>query len=147
MQHSEVLSQHGLVCSSRPLAAQIGVDVLKAGGSAVDAAIAADAAHGKPAADIEQGHISTASCIMAILSQKLGRTLAWDAQAGRMPVPLPGSWRGKASCRQRSWKSNHNAKARPSSKATTPSTFGTQPAGFFSRMAAGIAPGFGGGLA
>ena len=34
---------------------------------------------GKPVADIEQGHISTASCILANLSMKLGRTLTWDA--------------------------------------------------------------------
>jgi predicted dehydrogenase len=34
---------------------------------------------GKPVADIEQGHISTASCILANLSMKLGRSLAWDA--------------------------------------------------------------------
>jgi hypothetical protein len=33
---------------------------------------------GKPVADIEQGHISTASCILANMSMKLGRTLAWD---------------------------------------------------------------------
>lgn len=32
----------------------------------------------KPVADIEQGHISTASCILANLSQKLGRSLKWD---------------------------------------------------------------------
>jgi len=35
---------------------------------------------GKPVADIEQGHISTASCILANLSLALGRTLTWDAQ-------------------------------------------------------------------
>jgi predicted dehydrogenase len=35
---------------------------------------------GKPVADIEQGHISTASCILANLSMKLGRTLTWDAE-------------------------------------------------------------------
>jgi predicted dehydrogenase len=34
---------------------------------------------GKPVADIEQGHISTASCILANLSMKLGRSLTWDA--------------------------------------------------------------------
>ena len=34
---------------------------------------------GKPVADIEQGHISTASCILANMSMKLGRSLAWDA--------------------------------------------------------------------
>ncbi|MGL4424496.1 MAG: gfo/Idh/MocA family oxidoreductase, partial [Gemmataceae bacterium] len=32
----------------------------------------------KPVADIEEGHISTASCILANLSMKLGRTLKWD---------------------------------------------------------------------
>jgi predicted dehydrogenase len=34
---------------------------------------------GRPIADIEQGHISTASCILANLSMQLGRTLTWDA--------------------------------------------------------------------
>jgi gamma-glutamyltranspeptidase / glutathione hydrolase len=43
---SAVLGQHGMVCTSQPLATQIGIDVLKAGGSAVDAAIAANAALG-----------------------------------------------------------------------------------------------------
>ena len=33
---------------------------------------------GKPVADIEEGYISTASCILANLSMKLGRELAWD---------------------------------------------------------------------
>jgi gamma-glutamyltranspeptidase/glutathione hydrolase len=41
---SPVVAQRGMVCTSRPLATQIGVDVLKAGGSAVDAAIAANVA-------------------------------------------------------------------------------------------------------
>ena len=43
---SEVLSRHGMVCTSVPLATQIGIDILKRGGSAVDAAIAANAALG-----------------------------------------------------------------------------------------------------
>ncbi len=38
----------------------------------------------KPVADIEQGYISTASCILANLSQQLGRTLAWDPATGRI---------------------------------------------------------------
>ncbi|HJZ60199.1 MAG TPA: Gfo/Idh/MocA family oxidoreductase [Gemmataceae bacterium] len=33
----------------------------------------------KPVSDIEEGHISTASCILANLSMQLGRTLTWDA--------------------------------------------------------------------
>lgn len=33
---------------------------------------------GRPVADIEEGHISTASCILANMSQKLGRSLTWD---------------------------------------------------------------------
>lgn len=43
---SEVIGQHGMVATSQPLATQIGLDILKNGGSAVDAAIAANAALG-----------------------------------------------------------------------------------------------------
>ena len=46
--------------------------------------LAAIATRGKPVADIEQGYISTASCILANMAMKLGRTLAWDAAAGRV---------------------------------------------------------------
>ena len=38
----------------------------------------------RPVADIEQGYISTTSCILANLSMKLGRTLAWDAAKQRV---------------------------------------------------------------
>ena len=43
---SEVISTHGMVASSQPLAVQVGIDILKKGGSAVDAAIAVNAALG-----------------------------------------------------------------------------------------------------
>ncbi len=39
---------------------------------------------GRPVADIEQGHISSASCILANLSLQLGRSLTWDAEAGKI---------------------------------------------------------------
>ena len=39
---------------------------------------------GKPVADIEQGYISTTTCILANLSMELGRSLEWDPKTGRI---------------------------------------------------------------
>ncbi len=38
----------------------------------------------KPVADIEEGHISTASCILGNVAMKLGRTLEWDLKTQRV---------------------------------------------------------------
>ena len=56
----------------------------------------------KPVADIEQGVISTISCILANMSLELGRTLTWDAAKGtivgddaavaKMRRPYRGPW-------------------------------------------------------
>jgi gamma-glutamyltranspeptidase/glutathione hydrolase len=43
---SEVIAQHGMACTSHPLATQVAIDILKKGGSAIDAAIAANAVLG-----------------------------------------------------------------------------------------------------
>jgi len=45
--------------------------------------LAAIDARSKPVADIEQGYISTATCIMANNALQLGRTIKWDAAAQR----------------------------------------------------------------
>lgn len=46
--------------------------------------LAAIASRGRPVADIEEGHISSASCILANIALALGRTLTWDAQQQRV---------------------------------------------------------------
>lgn len=43
---SEVIAKHGMACTSQPLASQVAIDVLKRGGNAIDAAIAANACLG-----------------------------------------------------------------------------------------------------
>lgn len=43
---SEVIAQHGMAATSQPLATQVAIDILKQGGHAVDAAIAANATLG-----------------------------------------------------------------------------------------------------
>ena len=47
--------------------------------------LAAIASRGKPVADIEEGHISTASCILANNALKLGRSIAYDPRTGKIP--------------------------------------------------------------
>jgi predicted dehydrogenase len=39
---------------------------------------------GKPVSDIEEGYISATSCILANISQKLGRSLTWDHAKGQV---------------------------------------------------------------
>lgn len=79
---SPVLGRHGMVCASQPLAAQVGLSVLQAGGSAVDAAIATNAMLGltEPTGSGVGGDLFV---------------LLWDNQEQRL-VGLNGSGRAPA---------------------------------------------------
>jgi len=85
---SEVIARHGMAATSQPLATQIALDILKQGGSAMDAAIAANAALG----------------LMEPTSCGIGGDLfviVWDAKtqrlyglnaSGRSPFDLTRGW-------------------------------------------------------
>src|SRR6266545_574079 len=68
---SEVLAQHGMACTSQPLATQAALDILKQGGSAVDAAIAANALLGV----VEPENCGVGGDLFAIV---------WDASSGKL---------------------------------------------------------------
>lgn len=76
---SEVVAQHGMACTSHPLATQAALEVMKAGGSAVDAAIAANACLGL----MEPTSCGIGGDVFA---------LVWDAATGKLHA-LNGSGR------------------------------------------------------
>src|SRR5881396_1752588 len=68
---SEVLAQHGIACTSQPLATQAALEILKQGGTAVDAAIAANAVLGV----VEPENCGVGGDLFAIV---------WDSASGRL---------------------------------------------------------------
>ena len=81
---SEVVAQHGMAATSQPLATQIALDILKQGGSAVDAAIAANAALGL----MEPTGSGVGGDLFAIVwDQKSGKLYGLNA-SGRSPRGL-----------------------------------------------------------
>jgi gamma-glutamyltranspeptidase/glutathione hydrolase len=79
---SPVVAPHAMAATAHPLATQIALDILKAGGSAVDAAIAANAALGlmEPVANGVGGDLFA---------------IVWDPQSGKL-VGINGSGRSPA---------------------------------------------------
>ncbi|UCG32454.1 MAG: gamma-glutamyltransferase [Phycisphaerales bacterium] len=80
---SEVIARHGMAATSHPLATQIAIDVLQRGGTAVDAAIAANAALGL----MEPVGCGVGGDLFAIV---------WDANSGKL-YGLNASGRSPAS--------------------------------------------------
>ena len=81
---SEVIAQNGMVCTSHPLATQIGLDILKAGGSAVDAAIAANAALGL----MEPVNCGPGGDLFAIVYEAKTKKVHGLNASGRSPLGL-----------------------------------------------------------
>src|SRR5262245_10755863 len=81
---SEVVAQHGMAATSVPLATQAAVDVLQAGGSAVDAAIAANAMQ----ALLEPTGCGLGGDLYAIVWDPKARQLAGFNGSGRSPASL-----------------------------------------------------------
>ncbi|HXI53050.1 MAG TPA: gamma-glutamyltransferase [Candidatus Saccharimonadales bacterium] len=81
---SEVIARHGMACTSQPLATQAAVEILKQGGSAVDAAIAANAVLGL----VEPENCGVGGDLFAIVWDAAGQKLHGLNGSGRSPAGL-----------------------------------------------------------
>ncbi len=81
---SEVIAKHGMAATSQPLATQVAIDILKRGGTAIDAAIAANATLGL----MEPTGSGIGGDLFAIVwDQKSGKLYGLNA-SGRSPKAL-----------------------------------------------------------
>ncbi|PHN06107.1 gamma-glutamyltransferase [Flavilitoribacter nigricans] len=81
---SEVIAQHGMAATSQPLATQVALDILKKGGSAMDAAIAANAVLGL----VEPASCGIGGDIFAIVWNAEEEKLYGFNGSGRSPASL-----------------------------------------------------------
>jgi len=81
---SEVIARHGMVATSQPLATQAGLAILRRGGSAVDAAIAANAVLGV----VEPTGCGIGGDLFAFVWDGNSRELAGLNASGRSPAKL-----------------------------------------------------------
>lgn len=117
-QRSAVLARRGMVCTSQPLASQAGLEVLRAGGSAVDAAIAALAT----LAVAEPYNTGLGGDCFALVwreperqvvalngSGRAPRRLTLDAlrAAGHTQMPLVGAWSVTVPGAPQAWQDLH----------------------------------------
>jgi gamma-glutamyltranspeptidase / glutathione hydrolase len=89
---SEVIARNGMAATSQPLATQVALDILKKGGTAIDAAIAADAVLGV----VEPTGAGIGGDIFAII---------WSAEKGKL-YGLNGSGRSPRSLKLEYFKEN-----------------------------------------
>lgn len=85
---SEVIARHGMAATSQPLATQVAIDILKRGGSAVDAAIAANATLGL----MEPTGSGIGGDLFAIVWDAKSNKLHGLNASGRSPYGLPFSY-------------------------------------------------------
>jgi len=85
---SEVMATHGMAATSHPLATQVALDILKAGGNAVDAAIAANAMLGL----VEPTGCGIGGDLFAIVWDAESKQLRGLNASGRSPQGLELQW-------------------------------------------------------